>query len=51
MAEGGTDAATGGSNNMPNNDTSSDQNSAYECNICLDTAKDAVVSYCGHLFW
>lgn len=22
-----------------------------ECNICLDTAKDAVVSMCGHLFW
>lgn len=22
----------------------------FECNICLDTAKDAVVSYCGHLF-
>lgn len=24
---------------------------AFECNICLDGAKDAVVSYCGHLFW
>lgn len=24
--------------------------SIYECNICLDTAKDAVVSMCGHLF-
>lgn len=23
----------------------------FECNICLDTAKDAVVSLCGHLFW
>lgn len=22
----------------------------FECNICLDTARDAVVSYCGHLF-
>ncbi|KAL6418222.1 hypothetical protein ACFW04_012260 [Cataglyphis niger] len=22
----------------------------FECNICLDTAKDAVVSMCGHLF-
>lgn len=21
------------------------------CNICLDTAKDAVVSLCGHLYW
>lgn len=23
----------------------------YECNICLDTAQDAVVSLCGHLYW
>ncbi|XP_069775727.1 uncharacterized protein [Narcine bancroftii] len=22
----------------------------FECNICLDTAKDAVISLCGHLF-
>ncbi|CAF0748382.1 unnamed protein product [Brachionus calyciflorus] len=25
-------------------------NSQYECNICLDTARDAVISLCGHLF-
>lgn len=24
--------------------------SLFECNICLDTAKDAVVSMCGHLY-
>uniref|UniRef100_A0A3Q0SNM3 E3 ubiquitin-protein ligase RNF185 n=1 Tax=Amphilophus citrinellus TaxID=61819 RepID=A0A3Q0SNM3_AMPCI len=23
----------------------------FECNICLDTATDAVISMCGHLFW
>lgn len=23
---------------------------AFECNICLDTAHDAVISLCGHLF-
>lgn len=23
----------------------------FECNICLDPARDAVVSMCGHLFW
>lgn len=39
-----------------NNDTDTDKtddkkdDSIYECNICLDTAKDAVVSMCGHLF-
>lgn len=26
------------------------EDSIFECNICLDTAKDAVVSLCGHLF-
>ncbi|XP_071790525.1 E3 ubiquitin-protein ligase RNF185-like [Asterias amurensis] len=26
------------------------QESLFECNICLDTARDAVVSRCGHLF-
>jgi len=24
--------------------------SAFECNICLDVASDAVISMCGHLF-
>lgn len=24
--------------------------SMYVCNICLDIAKDSVVSYCGHLY-
>ena len=23
---------------------------AFECNICLDVASDAVISMCGHLF-
>ena len=32
-------------------DDANSQESLFECNICLDTAKDAVVSRCGHLFW
>ncbi|XP_042607300.1 E3 ubiquitin-protein ligase RNF185-like isoform X1 [Cyprinus carpio] len=24
--------------------------STFECNICLDTSRDAVISLCGHLF-
>ncbi len=28
-----------------------EDNSRFECNICLDTAHDAVISMCGHLFW
>ena len=37
-----------GSETASSNDSSA---GAFECNICLDTAKDAVVSMCGHLFW
>ena len=42
----GEAGATGGQEERPD---ASD--SAYECNICLDQARDAVVSMCGHLFW
>ncbi|KAH8300567.1 hypothetical protein KR044_003576 [Drosophila immigrans] len=39
------------SSNSNSNDKDREQDeSLYECNICLDTAKDAVVSMCGHLF-
>lgn len=31
-------------------DDISKHESAFECNICLETARDAVVSMCGHLF-
>lgn len=34
----------------PENDGCSNLDSAFECNICLETARDAVVSMCGHLF-
>jgi E3 ubiquitin-protein ligase RNF5 len=40
----------GGKLDNENDDNSSKQDSAFECNICLETAKDAVVSMCGHLF-
>lgn len=33
------------------NSEQSGANANFECNICLDTAKDAVISFCGHLFW
>ena len=33
------------------NGDQSTANANFECNICLDTAKDAVISFCGHLFW
>ena len=40
------------SNDSREEDDSGEQNdSRYECNICFEQAKDAVVSMCGHLFW
>ncbi|XP_037794111.1 E3 ubiquitin-protein ligase RNF185-like [Penaeus monodon] len=39
--------ASGGSDKGGEDST---DNSNFECNICLDTAKDAVISMCGHLF-
>ncbi len=48
------------SNNNNNEESSGDKttkeenkesaNSQFECNICLDVARDAVISMCGHLF-
>ena len=35
----------------PKETPSDETEGLYECNICLDTAKDPVVSMCGHLFW
>lgn len=46
--ESSTDKSNGKSTNDTNNTKKDD--SMFECNICLDTAKEAVVSMCGHLF-
>ena len=40
---------SGGGNEEENNDEQDARN--FECNICLSTASDAVISMCGHLFW
>lgn len=47
---GATDNPCPGSSGSATSDNSN-QDSTFECNICLDTAKDAVISLCGHLFW
>ncbi|XP_065208784.1 E3 ubiquitin-protein ligase RNF185-like isoform X2 [Planococcus citri] len=36
--------------NKSNDDGKDRDDQMFECNICLDTAKDAVISMCGHLF-
>ncbi|XP_076310708.1 E3 ubiquitin-protein ligase RNF185-like isoform X2 [Tachypleus tridentatus] len=41
---------SGSSSGGNENNTGGSQDGNFECNICLDTAKDAVVSLCGHLF-
>ncbi|VEL20725.1 unnamed protein product [Protopolystoma xenopodis] len=47
-ANGADDGAGRSGNNQGNNATNT--TGSFECNICLDPAKDAVVSLCGHLF-
>lgn len=54
MATAGPPTA-GAENTSPGSSSSTaadggSQDSTFECNICLDTAKDAVISLCGHLF-
>ncbi|XP_058014669.1 E3 ubiquitin-protein ligase RNF185 isoform X2 [Ahaetulla prasina] len=43
-------SSAGGTSGNSSNGDSPGQDSTFECNICLDTAKDAVISLCGHLF-
>lgn len=45
-----TDSTGTGSGTQTQGETGT-QDSTFECNICLDTSKDAVISLCGHLFW
>uniref|UniRef100_A0A3Q2XAJ4 E3 ubiquitin-protein ligase RNF185 n=1 Tax=Hippocampus comes TaxID=109280 RepID=A0A3Q2XAJ4_HIPCM len=42
--------ASSGSSSSTAGGDGGNQDSTFECNICLDTAKDAVISLCGHLF-
>lgn len=47
---GSSGGGGGGSEEHANADTNSGTTGSFECNICLEPAKDAVVSLCGHLF-
>jgi E3 ubiquitin-protein ligase RNF5 len=49
-----TEATASGSSSRERKDSNEEKEKderMFECNICLDTAKEAVVSMCGHLFW
>ena len=50
-SEVGVDAKSCFGDDSAKMDGDGDQSSKFECNICLDVARDAVVSLCGHLFW
>ena len=53
MLKDSPDSSNNNNNNGSNSNSNSKEskdNSQYECNICLDTARDAVISMCGHLF-
>lgn len=47
-AESGATGSSDGPTDSENGQNA--QDGTFECNICLDTAHDAVVSMCGHLF-
>lgn len=47
-ANSSEEGASGSAQDGQDNPTS---DSRFECNICLDQARDAVISMCGHLFW
>lgn len=49
-AESVNEATGSGGNNSETKDEEKKDDQMFECNICLDTARDAVVSMCGHLF-
>ena len=47
-----TDNSTPAEENMEDQNKNEDHSeSNFECSICLETAKDAVITLCGHLFW
>ena len=49
VSHGASNCSTGG--NEEEEEVKKETDKTFECNICLDTAHDAVVSMCGHLFW
>ncbi|KXJ28975.1 E3 ubiquitin-protein ligase RNF185 [Exaiptasia diaphana] len=50
-SQSGPSSNDGSSSSTGDSNREQDANNAnFECNICLDTARDAVISLCGHLF-
>lgn len=50
-AEDVNETTGSGGNSSDTKEEEKKDDKMFECNICLDTARDAVVSMCGHLFW
>ncbi|KAK7597870.1 hypothetical protein V9T40_010095 [Parthenolecanium corni] len=49
-ASSSSSSSASGDNSKNDGDEKDRDEQMFECNICLDTAKDAVISMCGHLF-
>ncbi|XP_072304276.1 E3 ubiquitin-protein ligase RNF5 [Eucyclogobius newberryi] len=49
-SSGGSDGGSGASGGGGGGAETDRDRATFECNICLDTARDAVISLCGHLF-
>lgn len=39
------------SNSNENSNGNGEENSMFECNICLEQSTEPVITLCGHLFW
>jgi hypothetical protein len=44
-------SSTNENNNNENSNTNNEENSMFECNICLEQSTEPVITLCGHLFW
>ena len=49
--QAGSSKSSGSAGSTEEKEKEKENERIFECNICLDTAKDAVVSMCGLLFW
>ncbi|XP_060948641.1 E3 ubiquitin-protein ligase RNF5 [Limanda limanda] len=49
-SSGGGGGGGGGGEGASSSGEGEGNQATFECNICLDTARDAVISMCGHLF-
>lgn len=50
----GSSSTNNSNNNNENTNTgtgNNEENTMFECNICLEQSTEPVITMCGHLFW